>query len=58
LLSKTGKEILIKSVVQAIPQYAMSIFKIPVSICKAIEKKIANFWWRNGNKTAGVHWKK
>ncbi|XP_018715984.1 uncharacterized mitochondrial protein AtMg00310-like [Eucalyptus grandis] len=58
LLSNGGKEILIKSVVQAIPQYAMSIFKIPVSICKAIEKKIANFWWRNGSKNAGVHWKK
>lgn len=43
LLSRAGKETLLKSVVQAIPQYAMSIFKIPVSILKAIEKKIANF---------------
>lgn len=58
LLSKIGNEVLIKSVVQAIQQYAMFIFKLPVSICKAIEKKIANFWWRNGNKAAGIHWKK
>ncbi|XP_039173493.1 uncharacterized protein LOC120295938 [Eucalyptus grandis] len=58
LLSKAGKEILIKSVVQAIPQYAMSIFKIPVSICKAIEKKIANIWWKNGKKSARIHWTK
>lgn len=58
LLSKVGKEILIKSVVQAIPQYAMSVFKIPVSICKAIEKQIANFWWRNNNKSTGLHWKR
>jgi len=58
LLTRAGKEILIKSVVQAIPQYAMSIFKLPVSICKAIEKKIANFWWRNGKNTAGIHWRK
>lgn len=58
LLSKPWKEILIKSVVHAIPQYAMSIFKLLVSICKAIEKKIANFWWWSGNKAAGIHWKK
>jgi len=37
LLSKAGKEILTKAVVHALPQYAMSIFKIPISVCKAIE---------------------
>lgn len=58
LLTKVGKEILIKAVVQAIPQYAMSIFKIPLSICKAIERRIANFWWKTSNKTSGLHWKK
>lgn len=43
LISKSGKEILIKSIVQAIPQYAMSIFRLPASICISIEKKIARF---------------
>jgi len=57
LMSKRGKEILIKSVVQAIPQYAMSIFKIPVSICRAIEQKIARFWWQTDSRKRGVHWK-
>lgn len=57
-MTKAGKEILIKAVVQAIPQYAMSIFKIPLSICKAIERRIANFWWKTSNKTSGLHWKK
>lgn len=58
LLSRAGKEILLRSVVQAIPQYAMSVFKIPSSIVKAIEKKIANFWWRNNNKVKSLHWRK
>ncbi|XP_030453714.2 uncharacterized protein LOC115675253 [Syzygium oleosum] len=58
LISKAGKEILLKTVVQALPQYAMSIFKIPVSVCKAIEQKIANFWWKNSTSRAGMHWKK
>lgn len=43
LISKGGKEILLKSVVQALPHYAMSIFKLPMSICKSIEKSIAKF---------------
>lgn len=32
--------------------------KIPVSICKAIEQKIAAFWWRTNEKKEGIHWKK
>jgi len=47
LISKGGKEVLLKSVIQALPQYAMSIFKIPVSICKSVEQKIAKFWWQH-----------
>lgn len=43
LISKAGKEILIKQVVQALPQYAMSILKIPISFCIEIERKVATF---------------
>lgn len=58
LISKAGKEVLIKSVVQALPQYAMSIFKIPISICRAIERKIAAFWWKNNEKQTSLRWKR
>lgn len=43
LLSKAGKEVPLKMVVQALPQYTMSVFKILISIYKAIEPKIASF---------------
>jgi len=57
-ISKGGKEILIKSIVQAMPQYAMAIFKLPAAICISIEKKIARFWWQNEAKKSRIHWKR
>lgn len=56
-LFKARKEILFKTVVQALPQYVMSIFKIPLSICHAIERKIAAFWWKSNENRAGLHWR-
>src|SRR4030042_159781 len=56
-LSKAGKEIMIKSVLQAIPSYVMSIFKIPNSIVTTIEKMMNSFWWgRRGGNNRGIHW--
>ena len=45
LLSKAGKEILIKAVALAIPTYTMSCFKIPDSLCDDLTSMIRNFWW-------------
>ncbi|GAU29262.1 hypothetical protein TSUD_392120 [Trifolium subterraneum] len=59
-LSKAGKEIMIKSVLQAIPSYVMSMFILPASLIHDIEKMINVFWWRSGstinNNTKGIHW--
>jgi hypothetical protein len=37
-LSQVAKEILIKSVAQALPSYAMSVFNLPFSLCDSLEK--------------------
>ena len=37
LLSQAGKEIMIKAVIQSIPAYSMSVFRLPTSLCKDIE---------------------
>lgn len=58
LFLKLVKKILLKIVVQALPNYAMPIFKIPVSVCRAIEQRIANFWWKNSVAKTGLQWRK
>ena len=45
LISKAGKEVLIKAIAQAIPTYTMSYFKIPDSLCDDLTSMIRNFWW-------------
>ncbi|KAL0360990.1 UNVERIFIED_CONTAM: putative mitochondrial protein [Sesamum radiatum] len=50
-----GKEILIKAVLQSIPSYAMSCFKLSISFVRQIESMIANFWWHN-KRSSRVHW--
>ncbi|KAA3481589.1 reverse transcriptase [Gossypium australe] len=56
LLSQGGKEIFIKSVLQAIPTYAMSCFLFPKALCEMIESRIAHFWWQKGAGKRAIHW--
>ena len=48
---------MIKAVVQFIPTYSMSVFKLPVGLCKDIEAMIRKFWWGQG-ETKKIHWAK
>lgn len=54
--SSGGKEVLIKAVAQAVPAYAMSVFKIPQTLCDDIEKAIARFWWGSTGGKRSIHW--
>ena len=45
LLSQVGREILFKAVVQVIPTFAMSCFKLPVGLCHEVEALIHKFFW-------------
>jgi len=56
LLSPAGKEVLVKSVIQAIPNYAMSIIQFPRTFCNTLNSTIAKFWWRTSGKDKGIHW--
>ncbi|KAA3484776.1 reverse transcriptase [Gossypium australe] len=56
MLSQGGKEVFIKSVLQAIPIFAMSCFLLPISLCKKMESIFAKFWWQKGKGRKGIHW--
>ena len=51
-LSAAGKEVLIKSVAQALPIYIMSVFKLPLTLCDELMKQVRAFWWgaENGRR--------
>jgi hypothetical protein len=56
-LSKAGREIMIKSVLQAIPSYVMSLFLLPDTIITTIERLLNSFWWGcGGSNNRGIHW--
>ena len=44
MLSKTGKEILIKAMAQAVPTYTMNCLKLLDALCDELTRLIRNFW--------------
>lgn len=55
-LSRAGKETLIKAVAQAIPNYILSCYRLPVECCKEIDSMLAKFWWGSNDEQRKIHW--
>ena len=51
------KEVLLKAVVMAQPNFSMGCFLLPKTTCQQIEAVIADFWWRGSGEAKGMHWK-
>lgn len=55
-LSSGGKEVLIKSVAQAMPLYVMNLFLHPETLIDDIHKALNLFWWGDGVKENPIRW--
>jgi hypothetical protein len=55
-LSSAAKEILIKSVAQALPTYMMSVFKLPLTMCEELMKQTKLFWWGSNQGKRKTQW--
>jgi hypothetical protein len=56
ILAQSAREILIKSVAQAIPTYLMGVFKLPASVCDELTKLVRNYWWGTEHGKRRTHW--
>ena len=48
---------IIKSVVTALPNHVMSVYRLPKATVKKLTSAVAQFWWSPGGGTKGMHWK-
>lgn len=55
-LSQVSREALIKSIVQIIPTYIMSMFKLPAGFLNEIYRVTTRFWWNKNQEKSSVHW--
>ena len=58
LLTQAGREILIKSMAQALPTYKMSCFKLPITLFHEIEALTHKLFWGQRGENRKIHWLK
>jgi hypothetical protein len=54
--SHGAKDTLIKSGAQALPGYAMGVYKMTLGFCEQYERLIRDFWWGDEQDRRKVHW--
>ncbi|XP_073152303.1 uncharacterized mitochondrial protein AtMg00310-like [Henckelia pumila] len=58
LLSRAGKEVLLKAVIQVLPTYVMSVFLLPLLLCDNLERMMNSFWLgQSDHSRGGLKWK-
>ncbi|KAF7152227.1 hypothetical protein RHSIM_Rhsim01G0161700 [Rhododendron simsii] len=55
-VNHAGREVLLKSVVLSLPNYAMSCFRLPKTILQQISSEVSRFWWGSKEGERKIHW--
>lgn len=55
-LSRGGKELMLKTVAQALLNYSMGMFLFPQQFCDDMEKLMNKYWWKSSGNIRGIHW--
>jgi hypothetical protein len=56
MLACAGREVFLKTVIQAIPLYSMSCFKLTKKVCKSFTSSTGHYWWSSSLDRRSVHW--
>jgi hypothetical protein len=56
VLSSAGKQVLVKSIAQAVPIFSMSCFKLPRGLCEHLTSMIKAFWWGSKSGQQKPYW--
>ena len=57
LVSCASREVLHKAIVQTVPTYLMSVYKVPVSVIQSIHSAMTRFFWGQPGAERKIHWK-
>ena len=55
MLSKAGKEELIKAMTQSIPTYTISVFQLSMKLCDELDAMYAKVWWGQVGNERKIH---
>lgn len=55
-LSRVGKTVMIKSVIQSLSIHVVSCYQLPINICKKFASEITKFLWHSNQNTPKTHW--
>ena len=56
LMSIAARMVLLKAVIQALPAYSMSCFKLNKGLCQKVTAVMSKFWWDESLDKRRMHW--